>query len=215
MNETITYLKSVYYTDKLEKLLLTLLSNSNILTVICDSYDTKLKDFFKQHNINVVESSDIIERYKVVPSLPICVKRLIVMYLTLLYKSTATNIGLYMSERYYPTSNIFELITNNKTFVATDNYLIKDSKDITDSLNYCYNRDTFLYDFLKTNTVILNNIIFGLRESCLLTLKELIQDLGIITYSSDRNLSVVDASLQKSVYLDKFRYNIIDNKLLK
>jgi hypothetical protein len=109
----------------------------------------------------------------------------------------------------YFQKNPFELVVNSKPYVTAENEYIGNCETNTTWVKLCYNQDIF--NLLKRYQILNGGTIFGRRESCVELLKEMCNDMTQIISRIGNYQNIDQASLNKVVYFDLPKYNILKN----
>lgn len=210
MNEIITYGKGYDLSNGIKTFIKSSKPFCDKLTVICSDLSSSLLRFLEEQNVNVVSSVDIASRFNVDETISPYTLKVIYFYLYAKHLCTSTNVYLCDFTDIYFQKNLFELITNGCTYVTSENQIIKNCQTNSTWLNLCYNSDIF--NLLKHKEILNGGSILGSLSSCISTLKEMCNDMGQIISRIGNYQNIDQACLNKVVYFDKRRFNIL-NKL--
>lgn len=209
MNEIITFGKGYKLTSGIKVFVKSAKSFCNKLTIICSNLDSELIEFLNQHNVNVVDSATIFQKHNVDENLSPYTLKVIFFYLYCKHYSTSTNVYLCDFTDIYFQKNLFEIVANFKPYVTSENYLISNCQVNTTWINKCYNHD--IYGLLRHYEILNGGSILGERAGIIDLLKEMCVDMTHIISRIGNYQNIDQASLNKVVYFDKLRYNIINN----
>ena len=179
------------------------------LTIICSQIDSALINFLKDQDVNIVESSEIAEKFNVDVTLSPYTLKVIYFYLYVKSYSKSTNVYMCDFTDLYFQKNLFELITNEKPYVSSENYLIKDCETNTTWINLCYNSD--VYHLLNKYEILNGGSILGKKDGVVSLLKEMCLDMTQIISRIGNYQNIDQACLNKVVYFDQNRYNVLSN----
>ena len=179
------------------------------LTIICSQLDTALIEFLKEHDVNLVEASELANKFNVDVSLSPYTLKVIYFYLYVKSISDSTNVYMCDFTDIYFQKNLFDLISTDKPYVTSENFLINKCQTNTTWINICYNHD--IYGLLNRYEILNGGSILGKREGVVSLLKEMCLDMTQIISKVGNYQNIDQASLNKVVYFDKFRYNILSN----
>lgn len=209
MNEIVTFGQNYKLTPGIKVFVKSSKKFCDKLTIICSQLDSNLLNFLRQENVNVIEASEIANKFNVDVTLsPYTLK---VIYFYLYCKNYCSSKNVYMCDftDIYFQNNLFNLITNSKPYVTSENFVIKNCQTNTTWINLCYNSD--IYRLLSNYEILNGGSILGKLEGVTLLLKEMCSDMAQIISRIGNYQNIDQASLNKVVYLDKFRYNILSN----
>lgn len=208
MNEIVTYGQGYKLSPGIKVFVKSAKSVCNNVTIICSGLTKDLIKFLNEHNINVVEADEIARKYNVKTSISPYTLKVIYFYLYCKHYSTSSNVYLCDLTDVFFQKNVFELIKNNKPYVTSENYNICNCKTNTTWLNLCYNED--IYNLLKQYEILNGGSILGNRESVTELLKEMCLDMTGIISRIGNYQNIDQASLNKTIYFDQYRYNILN-----
>ena len=179
------------------------------LTIICSNLDPELIQFLKQNEVNVVNADDIAFKHNVQTSISPYTLKVIFFYLYCKHYCTSKNAYLCDFTDLCFQKNLFDLITDEKPYVTSENCLIANCQTNTTWINLCYNAD--IYNLLKQYEILNGGSILGKLEGVTGLLKEMCADMTQIISRIGNYQNIDQASLNKVVYFDQARYNILNN----
>ena len=166
--------------------------------------------FLQNEDVNVVRGSDLSEKYKVSQSISPYTLKTIFFYLYTKHVTKSDQVYLCDFTDIFIQRSPFELIKTDKVYVTSENYPIVKCDTNTTWINICYNSD--IYNLLKDKEILNGGNILGIRESCVDLLHEMTLDTADVMSRIGNYTNIDQAILNKVVYFDKFRYNILRNK---
>lgn len=179
----------------------------NNITVIDLNLNKEIKDFLHKENVNIFDANYFLTKNAVNPHLSPYTLKVIFFYLYCKHISNANNVYMADFTDVLFQSNPFDIIKNNKPYVIGENVLIKNCKVNSDWMNICFNHD--IYNILKNNEILNGGMYLGSREAMVYLLSQMTVELQQII-SRIGNYSIPDqAALNKLVYFDQHRYNIL------
>jgi hypothetical protein len=209
VNEIITYGQGYKLSPGIKVFVNSAKKFSKTVTVIGSGLTKELVEFLKDNNVNLVDSKELSERFKIQNSLSPYTLKVIYFYLYVKRICTASNVYLCDFTDLYFQKNPFELVNNTKPYVTTENEYIGNCETNTTWVRLCYNPD--IYNLLKRYQILNGGTIFGRRESCADLLKEMCNDMTQIISRIGNYQNIDQASLNKVVYFDSPRYNVLKN----
>lgn len=209
MNEIITFGKGYQLNDGIKVFVKSAKNICDNITVICSNLSTELLGFLKSNNVNIVDADELTTKHTVNSSLSPYTLKMIFFYLYC--KNYCSSNAVYLCDftDLCFRKNLFELITNSKPYVTTENFVIEKCQTNTTWLNLCYNPD--IYHLLKKKEILNGGSILGELEGVVSLLKEMCTDMTHIISRIGNYQNIDQASLNKVVYFDKIRYNIFSN----
>ena len=209
MNEIVTFGQGYKLNSGIKVFVKSAKKFCNKLTIICSQLDTTLINFLKEHNVNIIEASELTNKYNVDVNLSPYTLKVIYFYLYVKHISSSTNVYMCDFTDIYFQQNLFELITTDKPYVTSENFYISKCQTNTTWINICYNPD--IYNLLNKYEILNGGSILGKKEGVVSLLKEMCLDMTQIISKVGNYQNIDQASLNKVVYFDKFRYNILSN----
>jgi hypothetical protein len=209
MNEIITYGQNYDLTSSIKVFISSALKTGNNLTIIASNLSPTLLDFLKNHKVNVVDAHELANKFNVKTSLSPYTLKMIYFFLYCKHVSTASNVYLCDFTDIYFQKNPFELIKNNKPYITGENKTIENCSTNSTWISVCYNYDIF--NLLSKKEILNGGNIFGNIQPVTALLKELCIDMTHIISRIGNYQNIDQASLNKSVYFDRHRYNILNN----
>jgi hypothetical protein len=208
MNEIITFGKGYKLNSGIKVFVKSAKQFCDKLTIICSQMDYELIQFLNQNGVNIVNADDLAKNHNVQISISPYTLKVIFFYLYCKHYCTSTNVYLCDFTDIFFQKNLFELITNKKPYVTSENYLISKCQTNTTWINLCYNAD--IYNLLKKYEILNGGSIFGNLTSTTALLKEMCADMTQIISRVGNYQNIDQASLNKVVYFDRARYNILN-----
>lgn len=177
------------------------------LTIICSDLKEELVEFLKEQNVNIVQAKELAEKYNVNMSISPYTLKVIFFYLYCKHKCQSEEVYLCDFTDIFFQKNLFDLIVDSKPYVTSENFLISNCPTNTTWLNTCYNADIF--NLLKKYEILNGGSILGEKASVIHLLKEMCDDMACIISRIGNYPNIDQASLNKVVYFDQHRYNIL------
>jgi hypothetical protein len=207
MNEIITFGKNYTLSPGIKLFVKSAKKCCDKLTVIGSNLNSDLITFLQQHEVNFVDAETISTKYNVKASLSPYTLKVIFFYLYCKHYSESKNVYLCDFTDLYFQKSPFDLIDGNKVYVTSENQIISKCETNTTWIRLCYNDD--IYRLISNNNIINGGNIFGNRMSCLECLNEMCSDIAQIISKIGNYPNVDQASLNKVVYFDLYRYNVL------
>ena len=208
MNEIITFGQGYKLSPGIKVFVKSAKQFCDTLTLISSGITPDLTSFLKDHNVNIVDSLELAKKYNVQTTISPYTLKVIFFYLYSKHYSTASNVYLCDLTDVYIQKNVFELIKNYKPYVTSENEYISNCQTNTTWINLCYNSD--VYNLLKKYQILNGGSILSNRESAVELLKEMCLDMTQIISRIGNYQNIDQASLNKVVYFDQYRYNILN-----
>jgi hypothetical protein len=209
MNEIITFGKGYKLSPGIKVFVKSAKNFCQTLTLIASGITDELREFLYENKVNLVDAEDLSRRYNVNASISPYTLKVIYFYLYCKHFSTASNVYLCDFTDVFIQKDVFELIKNNKPYVTSENFSIGNCDTNTTWLKICYNSDVL--KLLMKYDILNGGSILGKREDSVLLLKEMCNDMAQIISRIGNYQNIDQASLNKVVYFDKYRYNILNN----
>jgi hypothetical protein len=209
MNEIITFGHGYDLTDGIKIFVKSAKKFCNRLTIILSDPTDKLKHYLTLNNVNIVNSKELADKHNIQTSISPYTLKVIYFYIYTKFYSTASNVYLCDFTDVYIQKNPFNLIKNTKPYISSENYVIKNCQTNSTWINLCYNKD--IYNLLKHFDILNGGSILGNKESCVNLLKEMCADMIQIISRIGNYQNIDQASLNKTVYFDLYRYNILND----
>jgi len=207
MNEIITFGKGYKLSPGIKVFVKSAKRFCDKLTIICSNLDPELIEFLKQNKVNIVNAEDIAVKHNVQTFISSYTLKVIFFYLYCKHYCTSNNVYLCDFTDLCFQKNLFELIANKKPYVTSENHLIANCQTNTTWINLCYNAD--VYHLLKKYEILNGGSILGKLENVTFLLKEMCADMTQIISRIGNYQNIDQASLNKVVYFDQARYNIL------
>ena len=209
MNEIITFGKGYKLNPGIKVFVKSAKRFCDKLTIICSNLDSELIEFLKQNQVNIVNADDIATKHNVLTTISPYTLKVIFFYLYCKHYCTSKNVYLCDFTDLCFQKNLFELITNENPYVTSENYLIANCQTNTTWINLCYNAD--VYNLLKKYEILNGGSILGELKGVTFLLKEMCADMTQIISRIGNYQNIDQASLNKVVYFDQARHNILNN----
>lgn len=210
MNEIVTFGHKYDLEPGIKVFIKSASKQTNNITVLSSNLTPKLISFLKSFSVNIVDVKDLAKQYKVNTTLSPYTLKVIYFYLYCKHISKATNVYLCDFTDVFIQKDVFELIKDNKPYVSSENFVIENCETNTTWLNVCYNQD--IYNILRRQEILNGGSILGRSFSVTMLLKEMCNDMMQIISRIGNYQNIDQASLIKTVYFDKFHYNILSNE---
>lgn len=210
MNEIITFGQDYSLEPGIKVFIKSAKKHSDKITVLGNNLSSELQTFLQKHSCNYIDVSLLAKKYNVQTSLSAYTLKVIYFYLYCKHVSKAVNVYLCDFTDIFIQKNVFELIQNNKPYVTSENFIIKQCETNTTWLNICYNSDIF--NLLSNKEILNGGSILGKRFAATNLLKEMCNDMMQIIARIGNYQNIDQASLNKTVYFDSFNYNILTNQ---
>jgi hypothetical protein len=208
MNEIVTYGQGYKLSPGIKVFVKSAKNFCNTLTIISSGLTKELTHFLQDNGVNIVEADELSSKYKIQTSISPYTLKVIYFYLYSKHFSTASNLYLCDLTDVFIQKNVFDLIKNPKPYVTSENFNICNCETNTTWLNLCYNPDIF--NLLKKYEVLNGGSILGNREGVIDLLNEMCVDMTHIISRIGNYQNIDQACLNKTVYFDKHRYNILN-----
>jgi hypothetical protein len=209
MNEIITYGQGYKLSPGIKVFVKSAKKFCDTLTLISSGLTEELTQFLHDNNVNVVDAHELASKYNVQTSISPYTLKVIYFYLYCKHYSTASKVYMCDLTDVYIQKSPFELIKNLNPYVTSENQCISNCQTNTTWINICYNAD--IYNLLKRYQIINGGSILGYREFVTELLKEMCLDMTQIISRVGNYQNIDQASLNKVVYFDQHRYNILSN----
>ena len=209
MNEIITYGQGYKLSPGIKVFVKSAKQFCNTLTVISSGLTSELTTFLTENGVNIVNADTLSEKFNIQTTLSPYTLKVIYFYLYAKHISLASNVYLCDFTDVLFQKTPFSLIQNPKPYVTSENQYIADCQTNATWINLCYNNDVF--NLLKKYQILNGGNIFGSRYSCTELLKEMCTDMTHIISRIGNYQNIDQASLNKTVYFDQQRYNILNN----
>jgi hypothetical protein len=209
MNEIVTYGQGYKLSPGIKVFVKGAKKFSNTLTLIASGLTTELTEFLKENEVNIVDATELAKKYNIQTSISPYTLKVIYFYLYCKHYCTSSNVYLCDLTDVCIQKNVFDLIQNSKPYVTSENQYIANCQTNTTWIKLCYNQD--IYNLLKKYQIINGGSILGRKESVTSLLKEMCLDMTEIISRIGNYQNIDQASLNKVVYFDQHRYNVLNN----
>jgi hypothetical protein len=209
MNEIVTYGQGYKLIPGIRTFIKSAKRFSDKITVITPGLNQDLETFLLQEKVNIVNANKIAKKHNVLTDLSPYTLKVVYFYLYCKHYSTATNTYLCDLTDVYVQKNVFELIKNAKPYITSENKIIKNCRTNSTWINICYNKDIFT--LINSRDILNGGSILGVRSGCIDLLAEMCSDMTQIISRIGNYPNIDQASLNKVVYFDEYRYNILNN----
>ena len=179
----------------------------NQVTVISTGLTDDLISFLTDNGVNLINADELAKTHNVKTNISPYTLKVIYFYLYVKFYSLNTNVYLSDFTDLFFQKDPFDLIQNTKPYVTSENHYMYDCETNKTWINICYNADVF--NLLKKYQILNGGTIFGNRETVIDLLKELCTDMTHIISRIGNYQNIDQASLNKTVYFDQHRYNIL------
>ena len=209
MNEIITFGKGYNLNPGIRVFVKTAKDFCDKLTIICSNISSDLKEYLEQNEVNIIEADKLALKHNVQTSISPYTLKVIFFYLYCKHYCNSKRVYLCDFTDLYFQGDLFKLISNSKPYVTSENFLIENCETNTTWINICYNRD--IYNLLKKYEIVNGGSILGELGEVIELLKEMCTDMTQIISRIGNYQNIDQASLNKVVYFDQARYNILKN----
>jgi hypothetical protein len=207
MNEIVTFGKNYKLTPGIKVFIQSAARFCDKLTVICSNLSEDLNKFLKDQKVNIVDATSLSSKHGVDDSLSPYTLKVIYFYLYSKYYCQSNRIYMCDFTDLCFQKNVFEIVQTNCTYVTSENFVIGNCDTNKTWVNICYNPD--IYNLIKGQEILNGGSIFGATSSVVATLKEMCADMTQIISRIGNYQNIDQASLNKVVYFDQFRYKIL------
>jgi hypothetical protein len=208
MNEIITYGNGYELHSGIKVLVKSAKNLCDKFTVICSSLSPQTMEFLREQNVNIVDAKEIAVKHNVSEDLSPYTLKVIYFYLYCKHYCKSSKVYMCDFTDVLFQKNPFNIIKNNKPYVITENTLIGNCNVNTDWMHLCFNGDIF--NLLKHKEIINGGMYFGTLESITFLLSQMTLELQQIISRIGNYLIPDQAALNKLVYFDQLRYNILN-----
>lgn len=208
MNEIITFGTNYNLVPGIKVLIKSAKLVCNNVTVIDLNLKQEVKDFLYKENVNVFDANYFLTKHAVDSSLSPYTLKVIFFYLYCKHICTAEKVYMADFTDVLFQTDPFELITNNNPYVISENALIKNCQVNTDWIHICFNGDIF--KLLQDKDILNGGMYLGTREAMIFLLSQMTIELQQIISRIGNYLIPDQAALNKLVYFDQRRYNILN-----
>lgn len=209
MNEIITFGKGYKLQSGIKVFVKSARRFCDKLTIISSNLSPELIEFLEQNDVNIVDSNIIASTYNVDTTISPYTLKVIFFYLYCKHYCESSKVYLCDFTDICFQKNLFELVTDTNPCVTSENYLITNCQTNTTWINLCYNPD--VYNLLKKYEILNGGSILGELTGATALLKEMCADMTQIISRIGNYQNIDQASLNKVVYFDRARYNILNN----
>jgi hypothetical protein len=181
------------------------------VTIISIDLADDLVFYLKSQGVNVVDGKELATKHNV--NLNISPYTLKVIFFRLYCKHYTEAEKLYLcdfTDIYFQRKDLFDIVSDDKVvYVSSEKQLIKNCQTNTTWLNVCYNSD--ITRLLESREILNGGTILGYKTPCLELLDEMCKDMSVIIGRIGNYQNIDQASLNKCVYFDLPRFNILKN----
>lgn len=209
MNEIITFGKGYSLNPGIRVFVNTAKKYCDKLTIICSNLSSDLKDYLDQNGVNIVDADSLALKHNVQTSISPYTLKVIFFYIYCKHYCNNKRVYLCDFTDLYFQEDLFKLIKSPKPYVTSENFLIENCETNTTWINICYNKD--IYNLLKKYEIVNGGSILGEIAGVTELLKEMCADMTQIISRIGNYQNIDQASLNKVVYFDLERYNILNN----
>jgi hypothetical protein len=185
--------------------------DASVIVILDDFKKTDIEWYRKTPHIrNVVLLSELKSRFNIDTNLSPYTLKTICFYLYSKHISEADAMYLCDSTDIFIQRNVFDLVADtSKTYVSSENALIRTCATNTQWINICYNTD--IYNLLSRYEILNGGSILGTRSQCVYLLDEMCKDMALILSRVGGYPNIDQASLNKCVYFDCDNYKILNS----
>jgi hypothetical protein len=181
----------------------------NNVTIICSGLSKDLTDYLENNKVNLIDAKELALKHNVQTNISPYTLKVIYFYLYVKNYSSASNVYLCDFTDIYFQKSPFDLIQNIRPYVTSENHFICNCETNTTWIKLCYNND--IYNLLKKYQIINGGSILGNRETVVNLLKEMCADMTQIISRIGNYQNIDQASLNKTIYFDQHRYNVLND----
>lgn len=210
MNEIITFGKNYTLNPGIKVFIKSAREVCEEVTILSSNLGSDIKDFCNENGANFFDCEELKTKYNVDDTVSPYTLKVLYFYLYCKYVSEADNVYVCDFTDTYFQKNVFELVKNNKPYVTTENFFIKDCPTNQTWLSVCYNQD-ILHLLSKYEIINGTGNVFGNRFAVVDLLKEVCVDLSSIMGRVGSYPTIDQACLNKVVRFDQHRYNVLNN----
>lgn len=207
MNEIIAYAKGYGLGSGAKVFLQSAKAYCDKLTLLGLNLNDELIKYASLQGCEYIDT--ISSRFNVNESLSPYTLKVIYFYLYCKHISTATHVYLSDFTDVFFQRNVFDLIKNRQSYVTTESCSIIKCDTNRTWIQLCYNADVL--QLIGTKRIINGGHIFGARESVVELLEEMCVDMFEIISRIGNYPNIDQACLNKTVYFDEIRYNILSS----
>lgn len=209
MNEIVTYGQAYKLSPGIKTFVKSSKRFCNTLTVISSGLTDDLTTFLQENNVNLIDANDIAKKYNIQTNISPYTLKVIYFYLYCKHYCTASRVYLCDFTDVFIQKNVFDIVTNFKPYVSSENEYISNCQTNTTWIKLCYNLD--IYNLISKYQIINGGSILGYRQNVVDLLDEMCKDMTQIISRIGNYQNIDQASLNKTVYFDQQRYNILRN----
>lgn len=208
MNEIITYGQNYKLTPGIKVFVKSAKKVCENVTVISSNLSSELNLFLSSNGVKIVDAMELAKKHNVQNGISPYTLKVIFFYIYIKNYTLCDNVYLCDFTDLFFQKNPFDLIQNKNPYVTSENYYINMCETNSTWLNICYNND--VYNLLKKYEIINGGSILGNRDTTTELLKEMCADMSGIISRIGNYQNIDQASLNKTIYFDSYRYNIMN-----
>lgn len=209
MNEIVTYGQAYKLSPGIKVFVKSAKQFCNTLTIISSGLTEDLLSFLKEYDVNIIDANELAKKFNIQTAISPYTLKVIYFYLYCKHYSTSSRVYLCDFTDVYIQKNLFDLITNYKPYVTSENEYIANCQTNTTWIKLCYNTD--VYQLISKHQIINGGSILGYRASVCELLDEMCKDMTHIISRIGNYQNIDQACLNKTIYFDRFRYNILNS----
>lgn len=210
MNEIVTFGRNYKLTPGIKVFVKSSKNFCDKLTIICSDLDANLTEFLKREGVNVIDANAIASSFNVDMNISPYTLKVIFFYLYCKHICKSVNVYLCDFTDIFIQKNLFEIIKNDKPYITCENVKIGNCETNKTWINVCYNSDIF--NLLKNYEILNGGSILGNIFNVIPLLKEMCADMTQIISRIGNYPNIDQASLNKVVYFDQYRYNVLADR---
>jgi hypothetical protein len=209
MNEIITFGTRYELVPGIKVLIKSAKAVCQNVTVIDLNLKQEVKQFLSKQDVHVFDANYFITKYNVDSALSPYTLKVIFFYLYCKHICKSTKVYMADFTDVLFQSDPFDVITNDKPYVISENALIKNCRVNSEWINLCFNTDIF--KLLQYKEIVNGGMYLGTLGAMTFLLKQMTLELQQVISRIGNYLIPDQAALNKLVYFDKHNYNILND----
>lgn len=182
------------------------------LTIIVLNIEQNLRDFLEQENVNIIEGSELAQKYNINTNISPFTLKVIFYYLYIKHYTKSKNVFICDITDNYFKGNVFNLLSEDKSiFVASEDNKIKNCDVNGTWIRTCYGE--YIYNQIRDKNIINSGTLLGTRDECIAFLDKVTKDCNQIL--SKISYPIIDQAVyNKIVHLNEHKVNIISDGIV-